>query len=182
MSLTQKRPSNSGNRPGLTVGSNRIGRGYPDVSANGNNIAIYLNGGLATVSGSSASTPIFASIINRINEERIAIGKKPVGFINPALYANPQMFNDITSGNNTGCNDGGFDAVDGWVSIGGGGGGSALLLFHARAGGRPILYADLCCPGPRDRTWNPGLHEDVGCVSRSSLGSPAQYLEGLSRR
>lgn len=69
------------------------------------------------IGGTSAATPIFASIINRINEERIAVNKTPVGFVNPALYANPGMFNDITAGNNTGCGDGGFDAVEGWVSL-----------------------------------------------------------------
>lgn len=32
--------------------------------------------------------------INRINEERIAVNKTPVGFINPVLYQNPQVLND----------------------------------------------------------------------------------------
>jgi tripeptidyl-peptidase-1 len=26
------------------------------------------------------------------------MGKSPIGFVNPTLYANPQMFNDITVG------------------------------------------------------------------------------------
>lgn len=54
--------------------------------------------------GTSASSPIFAAIINRINEERLEIGKKTVGFINPALYSHPAMLNDIVNGTNPGCN------------------------------------------------------------------------------
>ncbi|KAF3761013.1 subtilisin-like protein [Cryphonectria parasitica EP155] len=96
---------------------NRIGRGYPDVSAIGNNITISVYDYFFNYAGTSASTPIFASIINRINEERIAIGKTPVGFINPTLYANPQMFHDITSGSNAGCDGGGFEAVQGWDPV-----------------------------------------------------------------
>lgn len=49
----------------------------------------------------------------QINEERIAIGKGPVGFINPALYANPGALNDIASGTNPGCGALGFTAVKG---------------------------------------------------------------------
>lgn len=48
--------------------------------------------------GTSASTPIFGAVINRINEERINAGKGPIGFLNPSLYANPSMLNDITNG------------------------------------------------------------------------------------
>jgi tripeptidyl-peptidase-1 len=48
--------------------------------------------------GTSASTPIFGAVINRINEERINAGKGPIGFLNPSLYANPSMLNDIING------------------------------------------------------------------------------------
>ncbi len=37
-----------------------------------------------------------------------------MGFINPALYANPQVMNDVTNGNNPGCGTKGFTAVQGW--------------------------------------------------------------------
>jgi len=112
-------PSYSGN---ATIGANgglynRQGRGYPDVAANGQTIAIYNAGRYTTEDGTSASTPIFAAIINRINEERIAVGKNPVGFVNPALYANPQILNDITSGSNPGCGANGFSAVSGWDPV-----------------------------------------------------------------
>jgi tripeptidyl-peptidase I len=57
---------------------NRIGRGVPDVAANGDNIATYTGGDYSLSGGTSASTPIFAAIINRINEERLTRGKGPV--------------------------------------------------------------------------------------------------------
>ncbi|KAJ7902510.1 subtilisin-like protein [Mycena olivaceomarginata] len=37
--------------------------------------------------GTSASAPIFASVIAAVNDARIAAGKSTVGFINPALYS-----------------------------------------------------------------------------------------------
>jgi tripeptidyl-peptidase-1 len=86
----------------------------PDVSANGDNIALYTNGEFTFNGGTSAATPIFASIVNLINEERIAAGKSPVGFINPVLYQNPGVLNDITNGTNPGCGVNGFPAVVGW--------------------------------------------------------------------
>ena len=63
------------------------GRGYPDVSAVGDNIAIYNMGAATLIGGTSASTPVFAAILNRINEERIAVGKSTVGFVNPTLVS-----------------------------------------------------------------------------------------------
>ena len=96
---------------------NRLGRGMPDVSANGENAAMYQNGYATTGLGTSMSTPVFASVINRINEERIAVGKKPVGFINPTLYAHPEVLNDIVGGSNGACSVAGFEAVQGWDPV-----------------------------------------------------------------
>lgn len=66
---------------------------YPDVAANGDNIAIFQNGEFLIAGGTNASSPIFASLINRINELRLNAGKSTVGFINPALYSHPEMLN-----------------------------------------------------------------------------------------
>ncbi|KAE8390103.1 peptidase S8/S53 domain-containing protein [Aspergillus alliaceus] len=93
---------------------NRSGRGYPDVAANGDNIAVYNAGESGLSGGTSASTPIFAAIINRIIDERLAVGKGPVGFINPVLYKNPSVLNDITNGSNPGCGTDGFSTAPGW--------------------------------------------------------------------
>ncbi|CZR67423.1 related to serine protease [Phialocephala subalpina] len=96
---------------------NRIGRGIPDVAANGDNIAVYNGGNFTLSGGTSASTPIFSAVITRLNEERINAGKGPIGFLNPSLYANPSMLNDITNGSNPGCNTIGFSAVKGWDPV-----------------------------------------------------------------
>ncbi|KIN05315.1 hypothetical protein OIDMADRAFT_51125 [Oidiodendron maius Zn] len=96
---------------------NRLGRAYPDVSANGQNIIAVVNGRRSHIDGTSASAPIFASIINRIIDERIAHSKGPVGFINPALYLNPGILNDITEGSNPGCGTNGFSAAPGWDPV-----------------------------------------------------------------
>lgn len=95
---------------------NRDGRGIPDVAANGDNIAVYVQGRLGTEGGTSASSPIFAALVTRINEERLAAGKSPVGFVNPTLYENPDVLNDIVTGNNPGCGTKGFSCAKGWVS------------------------------------------------------------------
>ncbi|KAJ5522710.1 hypothetical protein N7513_013283 [Penicillium frequentans] len=96
---------------------NRIGRGYPDVSAVGDNVIIYNKGLPTSIGGTSASAPVFASILTRINEERLAAGKSTVGFVNPTLYANPNAFFDVTTGNNSGCGTAGFYAAEGWDPV-----------------------------------------------------------------
>jgi tripeptidyl-peptidase-1 len=90
---------------------------YPDVAANGDNIAVFNAGNFTRSGGTSASTPIFASIINLINEQRLNAGKNTIGFMNPALYANPSMLNDITTGSNPGCGTIGFPAAPGWDPV-----------------------------------------------------------------
>ncbi|PSK33926.1 Protease KEX1 [Elsinoe australis] len=92
-------------------------RGFPDVSAIGLNVATVFNGSTLGVGGTSASAPIFAGIVTLLNEARLAIGKGPVGFLNPTLYANPDAFNDITIGSNPGCGTGGFNATPGWDPV-----------------------------------------------------------------
>ena len=96
---------------------NRAGRGLPDVSANGQNTAVFVRGDAGVSGGTSAAAPIFSSIINRIVEERLKAGKGSLGFLNPAMYANPSMFNDITDGDNPGCGTLGFSAVEGWDPV-----------------------------------------------------------------
>ncbi|OQE42187.1 hypothetical protein PENCOP_c004G05160 [Penicillium coprophilum] len=93
---------------------NRIGRAYPDVAANGAMFPAYTGGALHHFYGSSLSSPLFASVLTLINEERLAKGKGPIGFVNPVLYAHPEVLNDITNGTSAGCNSDGFSAIPGW--------------------------------------------------------------------
>ena len=93
---------------------NRIGRGYPDVSANGVNFRAPSAGGVDYHwFGSSLASPLFASVLTLINEERLKAGKGPVGFVNPTLYKNPDVLNDITNGTNVGCGSQGFHSAEG---------------------------------------------------------------------
>ncbi|KAH7336258.1 putative Tripeptidyl-peptidase sed1 [Rhexocercosporidium sp. MPI-PUGE-AT-0058] len=96
---------------------NRAGRGYPDISANGAQFLIYINQTVFHTYGTSLAAPIWGSIMTLINQERTAVGKGPVGFINPVLYANPWVFNDIKNGSNPGCGSKGFAAVEGWDPV-----------------------------------------------------------------
>ncbi|KAK7955191.1 subtilisin-like protein [Apiospora saccharicola] len=93
-------------------------RGFPDVSANGAHYVIGVLGRFRHVFGTSASSPTFGAVITLINERRLAAGKKgPVGFLNPVLYANPHVLNDVTRGANPGCGTGGFGARPGWDPV-----------------------------------------------------------------
>ncbi|KAJ5787152.1 Peptidase S8/S53 subtilisin/kexin/sedolisin [Penicillium paradoxum] len=96
---------------------NRIGRAYPDVAANGAMFPAYNGGTLHHFYGASLSSPLFASVLSLINEERLAKGKGPIGFVNPVLYAHPEVLNDITNGTSAGCNSDGFSAIPGWDPV-----------------------------------------------------------------
>nr|GAT60807.1 family S53 protease [Mycena chlorophos] len=98
---------------------NASGRGYPDVSAAGVSVEIVSGGEKQPVDGTSCASPIFASVIGLINDKLIAAGNSPLGFLNPWLYSNPDMLNDITSGSNPGCGAAGFTARSGWDPISG---------------------------------------------------------------
>jgi tripeptidyl-peptidase-1 len=87
------------------------------MRSNGAWYVIAVDGEFEYVFGTSCSSPVFGSIITLVNDARLAIGKKPVGFLNPTLYANPWMFNDITMGGNQGCGTPGFESVPGWDPV-----------------------------------------------------------------
>jgi len=94
-------------------------RGFPDLSANGANYVIGIDGKFGLVFGTSASSPVVGSLITLINDARLAAGKGPVGFLNPSIYSTAfaSAFNDITSGGNQGCGTPGFTATTGWDPV-----------------------------------------------------------------
>lgn len=47
--------------------------------------AVVLNGTARHLFGTSASSPVVAGFLSSINDARLAIGKKPIGFINPTV-------------------------------------------------------------------------------------------------
>ncbi|KAK6541506.1 polynucleotide 3'-phosphatase [Orbilia ellipsospora] len=100
------------------------GRAYPDVTAVGSDYCI-INKGVkkCDVLGTSASAPVFASIVTLLNGERLSNGRSSLGFLNPWLYKN--LYNagglkDIVQGKMEGClktkpeGSLGFSAVEGW--------------------------------------------------------------------
>jgi kumamolisin len=90
----------------------QIGRGVPDVAADADPysgvVVMHIDGKhLEPIGGTSAATPLWASLIARLNQGLNA----RCGFINPTLYAKCAhgVLNDITSGNN-----GAYAAGPGW--------------------------------------------------------------------
>ena len=101
-----------------------VARGYPDISANGFKISVYSGEQSQSFSGTSGSAPILAGVIALINAERQAVKdatgqpvKGSVGFINPVLYAHPEILNDILVGDNHGCGTAGFTCQAGWDPV-----------------------------------------------------------------
>jgi kumamolisin len=84
-------------------------RGVPDVCGDADPETgwdVRIDGTDTVIGGTSAVAPLWAGLIARINSER---DNNAVGFINPQLYADPKVLNDIIQGNN-----GDFAASSGW--------------------------------------------------------------------
>ncbi len=87
------------------------GRGVPDVCGDADpntGYQIYVDGTSAVFGGTSAVAPLWSGLIALINGQLA----KPLGFVNPALYADTPgstAINDIVSGNN-----GAYSAGPGW--------------------------------------------------------------------
>lgn len=84
------------------------GRGVPDVAGDADpatGYTIRVDGQTSVIGGTSAVAPLWAGLLAVAN----AANGRSAGFVNPVLYANPNAFRDITSGNN-----GAFAAAAGW--------------------------------------------------------------------
>ncbi|OSD01496.1 subtilisin-like protein [Trametes coccinea BRFM310] len=95
------------------------GRAFPDVSTQGVQFIVDIGGQGQGVSGTSASSPTFASVVALLNDQLLNAGKSPLGFLNPLIYSSGSAaaFNDITEGSNPGCGTDGFPAVEGWDPV-----------------------------------------------------------------
>lgn len=83
---------------------NSKGRGFPDVAAQGTRFRVIDKGAQISVGGTSASAPVFASIVGLLNNARFANGKPAMGFLNPWLYDQGKGgLTDITGGGSRGC-------------------------------------------------------------------------------
>ena len=83
---------------------NASGRGFPDVAALGggkNKYCIFAQHATGAY-GTSAATPVLATVVAKLNRLRSAAGKSPLGFVNPLFYKHPEAFHDVTHGCNGG--------------------------------------------------------------------------------
>ena len=88
---------NAGVPKGVSTGF--AGRGLPDVAADADpqtGYNVLVDGQQLVIGGTSAVAPLMAALIARVNQ----VKGKPVGFIHPAIYANPKLCRDITQGDN----------------------------------------------------------------------------------
>ena len=124
-------------------------RNVPDVSLNADpnsGYAIYLNGMWQIYAGTSAATPLWASFIALVNEQRAINGLAPLGFVNPYLYSigksasYGQDFHDVDDGSSNLYYRAvqGFDDSTGWGSFNGSG------LFQDLSID-PTITSDLSC-------------------------------------
>jgi kumamolisin len=83
-------------------------RGVPDVAGNADpetGYEVKIDGSDEVIGGTSAVAPLWAALIARLNQSAAS----PVGYLNPALYQDPQSLRDIVQGDN-----GDFRATQGW--------------------------------------------------------------------
>ncbi|OTA62096.1 tripeptidyl-peptidase [Hypoxylon sp. EC38] len=103
---------------------NKSNRGFPDVAAQGSRFIVIDKGRSALLSGTSASSPVFAGVVALLNAARKSQGQPPLGFLNPWLYNNSAALIDITSGYGSGCsgnsafrNGARWNATAGWDPV-----------------------------------------------------------------
>ncbi len=122
VSTTYAIPSYQQNMNLSAIGGSNSMRNIPDVALTAA-VQMYLicnNGQAIAVGGTSAAAPLWAGFVALANEQAVANGKPPAGFLNPALYtlgagsAYKTALHDITSGSNGFAAIGGFDLATGW--------------------------------------------------------------------
>jgi kumamolisin len=94
-----------------SLGPKPTGRGCPDIAMTADNYRTRVHGADAPSGGTSAVTPLMASLVAKLNQ---AYGKN-LGFVNPKLYQHAAAFTDVTAGDN-GIADTvkGYPATHGW--------------------------------------------------------------------
>jgi kumamolisin len=111
----------------------KVGRGVPDVSGNADSQTGYItrvDGQNTVIGGTSAVAPLWAGLVALLNQGL----KKPVGFLNPKLYAlasNNGSFRDITTGDNAVPPAPGYPAKSGWDACTGLGSPNGAALLSA---------------------------------------------------
>ena len=103
------------------------------------------------VAGTSCASPTAAGIIALLNDARLQAGQPTMGFLNPFIYKNAALWNDITEGASGGCDfsEPGWcvDAPQVQLCCGSLASTSTLILLSAR------LQARLCWLGRCHWSW-----------------------------
>jgi kumamolisin len=118
------------------------GRGVPDVAANADPRTGYIfrvDGFDAINGGTSASAPLWAALIARVNEQLSKKGSdRTVGYFNPLLYGRigaSEAFHDIVNGSNDALGTlGAYSAGTGWDACSGWGTPDGIQLTLALTG------------------------------------------------
>ena len=148
-----------------------VGRGVPDVSGDADpntGYNILVDGQAMPIGGTSAIAPLWAALVTLLNQK---LGK-PVGFLNPILYANPGALNDITVGSTaiTTPAPAGTPAP-GWAAqrneVAGGPSGTATAAGHATAAKKTQSTVGLLSPERRRQPTLCGAFPRTGFSPRS---------------
>lgn len=169
-------------------------RNAPDVSANAN-FTFYVCANQTTCTanlygGTSFAAPMWAGYLALVNQQAVANGGTPLGFINPSLYsigmgANFDTdFHDITSGSNGYSAITGYDLATGWGSPNGAAlitalvGGSTTNSFTLSASPTTVSIAQ---GGSGNATITSTVSGSFSsAVSLSASGQPSGVTVGFS--
>lgn len=105
-------------KPGYQSAVNTYtGRGVPDFSVLADPATgwqIVFRGQVQVIGGTSAAAPAAAALIACVNEARADVGLGPVGDILPTIYAHPEAFVPVTTGDNSFMGVEGYKAAAPW--------------------------------------------------------------------
>ena len=145
----------------------------PDVSMVADGIwAIFENGHSGSLQGTSCAAPLWAGFMALVNQQSLANGGPPLGFLNPTLYAIARStnyatcFHDVTNGNNCSpASPGNYFAVPGYDLCSGLGSpaGSNLINALCAVAAAPILTTQ-----PTNSVVNRGRHASLQAVARGA--------------
>ncbi len=121
-------------------------RNTPDVAMTAENVYVRADGADHSVGGTSCAAPLWAGFTALINQQALASGHAPIGFINPLVYAIASSpgyitdFHDITTGNNKSpTSPSKFTAVTGYDLCTGLGTPKGQALINALANPEPLV-------------------------------------------
>jgi hypothetical protein len=172
------------------VGGSTSYRNIPDVAmvadnievvytiVNSTNGAIIQTNYITAAGGTSAAAPLWAAFTSLVNQQARAMGRPPMGFLNPAIYEiglgsnYHNCFHDITVGNNTNAaSDNLFFAAPGYDLCTGWGSPNGANLINALVGYTGPVFVDFNYTGGVQNgafyTPFPTLAQGVGAVSNN---------------